>query len=526
MFTEIQLNDFRILKNQSLKLGKYITMLAGWNATGKSTVLALLANSTQRTDKKTYTGKPFRAEFSEILKGSKNFDKSEANRLQITWENGTQQIIKTFRTSWQNENGKNRFRVIPKELDEDDKRKNEAKFDIPVIYLGLSRLFPIGESDDESLKGSALNFQEEEDKNWFIKTYQQTLSLQNETITGITGINVSIIKKNTSGINTQSYDWRTNSSGQDNLSQILFALLSFKKLKQSNKDYKGGLLIIDEIESSLHPKAQQHLIDLLIKEARANDIQIVFTTHSLSIIKYFSDKHKSDDGNITYYYFTKANDKLEIQKTPSFEKMEQDLLLPVYHKPSPQQIVVYTEDPEARWFLSKLLRYRIPQKRLNLLDIRLSCSSIIDLMNTDPAFANYIVILDGDLPTKQENRIKKNKGNLLLLPTNLNEDSIPKKESPEECLYNFIFSPKATDYLAKEHEKNDMVKIEYFRENAISSDNREEYKKWFNSQKEILDNSQIWKYWKEVNSNQVSEFIQKFQEKFNKIADKLNIEKI
>ena len=34
MFTSIKINDFRVLKNVDIKLGRYITMLAGWNQTG------------------------------------------------------------------------------------------------------------------------------------------------------------------------------------------------------------------------------------------------------------------------------------------------------------------------------------------------------------------------------------------------------------------------------------------------------------------------------------------------------------
>ena len=69
MFKKLIVHDFRILKNVEFELGRYATMLSGWNATGKSTVLALLANGTELKSKyaKTYNDGTFRAEFSEIL---------------------------------------------------------------------------------------------------------------------------------------------------------------------------------------------------------------------------------------------------------------------------------------------------------------------------------------------------------------------------------------------------------------------------------------------------------------------------
>ena len=85
MFKNIKINNFRVLKNINIDLGRYITVLAGWNATGKSTLLALLANSTELKvgEGRTYSEKQFRAEFSEIIKGSLEYDHSEQDKLEI-----------------------------------------------------------------------------------------------------------------------------------------------------------------------------------------------------------------------------------------------------------------------------------------------------------------------------------------------------------------------------------------------------------------------------------------------------------
>ena len=86
MYKSIKINDFRQFSEKELFLGRYITVLAGRNSTGKSTVLGLLGNSSELKKKivETYTQNQFRAEFSEIIKGSKAFDKTGSNQFQIT----------------------------------------------------------------------------------------------------------------------------------------------------------------------------------------------------------------------------------------------------------------------------------------------------------------------------------------------------------------------------------------------------------------------------------------------------------
>ena len=85
MFKNIIINDFRQFKNKELILGKRVTVLAGRNSTGKSTILGLLANSGElkKKDGITISGRQFRAEFGEILHGSKEYDSSGSNKIII-----------------------------------------------------------------------------------------------------------------------------------------------------------------------------------------------------------------------------------------------------------------------------------------------------------------------------------------------------------------------------------------------------------------------------------------------------------
>lgn len=53
----------------------------------------------------------------------------------------------------------------------------------------------------------------------------------------------------------------------------------------TNPMHKGSLVLIDEIETSLHPRVQRRLIRDLADIARVNDIQFIVTTHSPYILE-------------------------------------------------------------------------------------------------------------------------------------------------------------------------------------------------------------------------------------------------
>ncbi len=470
MYKEISINDFRLFHNQTLLLGKYLTVLSGRNSTGKSTILGMLANSGEQKKKDgvTYSARPFRAEFSELFKGSRQFDEIGADRFTITLcdENGTETDYRSFRTAWQTKDSSrrknqvladeqgtasstehrdaepkklDRFRVIPFKKFENGK-KTEAKFDYPVLYLGLSRLFPLGESKDSSISTKSIAFKSEAHKQWFMRHYTAILSMQ-EDLTQVTNYSIGETdKKSGIGVNTGQYDYLTNSSGQDNLGQILLAILSFKKLREDQgEQWHGGMLLIDEIDATLHPAAQSKLITLFLREARDNGFQIVVTTHSLSFLRDICAKtvyNNHDDAvnnNVELYYLTNANRRLEIKRNTPFTEIESDLMVNSIVQNS-NKIKLYSEDAEARWFLSHIVNEYIPY--VDVLDVTIGCSELINLYKADiQYFGNVLLVFDGDVKENQLNKIpiqtRKNLGNILLLPGG---------KRPEEVIYNYLLS--------------------------------------------------------------------------------------
>ena len=62
--------------------------------------------------------------------------------------------------------------------------------------------------------------------------------------------------------------------------------MSFRRLKNDfPNDYKGGIFVIDEIDATMYPASQNKLIEVLRKYSSKLSVQIIFTTHSLSLLE-------------------------------------------------------------------------------------------------------------------------------------------------------------------------------------------------------------------------------------------------
>ena len=525
MYKNLKIKDFRQFQDKEILLGKRITVLAGRNSTGKSTILGLLANSGElkKKDGTTFAGRQFRAEFSEILHGSKKYDASGSERIKIEVVDDDENVVdyRSFRTAWQKDSGKDRFRIIPLKIFEDGK-KTEAKMPIPVLYLGLSRLFPIGEADEDRIQAKSVKFDDENQKKWFFDQYRNILSMHEE-ITCVDNYSIGeTSKKNGVGIETEKYDYLTNSAGQDNLGQILLAILSFKRIKSSMDNWNGGILLIDEIDATLHPAAQKRLIDLLAKEAKNAGFQVVVTTHSSDLLKHVCSKTKHNDvscnNEIELYYFTNANRKMEIKRNPEYSSIENDLLVTSMLQNS-NKVKLYSEDAENRWFIKNLVPDLISY--VDILDVRIGCSQLMSLYKGDPNyFGNAVIVFDGDVSDDDLNtvpeQLRKRLNNIVRLPG---------VKRPEEVLYDYIISLQSDHPYWEMASRVDMNWL-YFSENGPLSDrykaekDREKYKKWFLEHENVFETTKLFEFWKEDNKEMTTAFRQDFINAYNAVADR------
>lgn len=523
MIHSIHIRKFRGFEDIEIQLGQYITGIAGQNATGKSTLLGILGHSCELKKK---DGVPilmniFRTEFSEVFKVSKEHDLSGSNIYKIKFSSvqNPNEIISehTYRVAWQD--GGTRYRLIPKDL----KTGKERKLEIPTLYLGLRRLFPIGEihSDDIDIKMPNLKEEEEE---WFKEKY---IELMNpiEEIKDYRTLNTPI--KKAIGISTDKYDYLVNSSGEDNIGQILLAVLSFKRLKDNMQNYQGGLLLIDEIDATLHPAVQINLLKFLIRMAKQLKLQIIFTTHSMTLLeeicfrcKYNNNEHVNP---IELIYLTNANIKLERIVNPDIGTIKLDLFNKSTIDLPAKQILVYSEDEETRWFLKKLVPEYIG--KVNLLEIKMGCENLIQLRMQDRQyFSKVLFVFDGDVDENKINQFK----NVIKLPEN---------RSPEKVLLDYLLNISSDseheiwhDPISREQGFSIKTFKGIYREIEKELGNgkvpREVYKEWFNKYLPLFEDIRLYDYWARDFKDHVENFKSKFKDSYNEVATLNSIPKL
>lgn len=512
--------NFRKFNGCELLMGKCLTAIAGNNGTGKSTILGLLANSSQLRKHKPLLGKSYRGEFSELFRASQDHDPSGQTVRMSYVEHGVE-MEASFRTAWQSGP---RFRVIPRRKRLDGTR-TESKIESPVIYLGLSRLYPIGEADS-NVSTRGYKWKNAEEIEWFDSNYAHILSVHDE-IKAVSSISIDgLSAKRGTGIATDTYGPTTNSAGQDNLGQILLAILSFKELREEMGDsWDGGLLLVDELDAALHPAAQIRLAKLLFDECRELGFQAVFTTHSTTLLRWMTERnqHNPDEspGKIEVCYLTDASGRLEAKRNPSWETIENGLLV-LNPALNARTVGVFTEDAEARWMLRELLKVLVPDVmgHIDLIDVKMGCGVIVNLYSADFAyFRDRVVVLDGDVGDEELERIpeavRKSGGNMLRLPGSAR---------PESVIW---------EYLRRKPEENSAIWADLDRvgiswaslvetppDRFNGGDERSKYKEWLKTYENYFSRAHVMSHWITDNQEEAESFKKGFLKAYNRVAQR------
>src|SRR5579863_5800029 len=273
----ISIKKFRGFKDVQFKLGQNLTVIAGQNGTQKTTLLGILSQPFTITDndnplkkEKPLSGGGFRSAFAEKFKLSPTFDtpKNHEWTLSLNRETDSEFTLESIsRISSKSPNATLRF------WQKGTRAQGSGYIQCPVIYLSLSRLFPIGE--DKELNSSTPIDLNKDEIEFYQRWHNDILITTNLEITSVEYL-VSK-QKHTLGANAAHYDWNTNSAGQDNIGKILLAILSFKRLKEKYpNNYESGILVIDELDATLYPASQLRLVDALLKFSAKYNIQIIF----------------------------------------------------------------------------------------------------------------------------------------------------------------------------------------------------------------------------------------------------------
>ncbi|MCL9792672.1 AAA family ATPase [Neisseria subflava] len=412
----------------------------------------------------------------------------------------------------------------------DEKLKGAGKMPIPTLYLGMSRMTPIGEFDAELIDKKTIKKMNGEDKNFIVNSFKDVLYFD-ESDNEITAHSFSSSKKS-SYLPSFPYHSFTVSLGQDSLSSIVTALASFNYLKRTSpQTYSGGILVIDEVDAGLHPRAQEKLINLLHTQARKLNLQIILTTHSLTVIKTILSKNEHPGEKVNGVVYLQDSNFPRIMENPTYTKIKNDMLVLAPLEDKPETIKLYFEDDEALFFFKQILKYKniihdkdYFGKELELISLSVGCNILLDLHKGDSYFQSVILIPDNDVFSSESNRktIEENP-NICPLPNDstFTDNTRHTERNPEMILYRFL------QRKLEGHNDNFWKQMpgaytsDYVRDRVMtltSNSNRDENKKWFQDNVNFIEKSGIIEKWCGENETQVDMFLERIVEAVNIVS--------
>lgn len=487
--TKLKVTKFRGLQDIDINIGSRLTAIAGQNGTHKTTLLGLLGHVCRDYGKnKSLNGFSFETEFSEIFKFSAQ-EKAGEHQYSVLFEKinietgANEDVSVDVVSNIRSDTAKIRLRT--KKLE--DKNRLEQKANVPVMLLGLKRLFPLAQEKTIKTHISALK----KDENIFYQKKHNEILLMTDNIVEPKSIATS--KKSFYAATTDKYDHFGNSAGQDNIGQILTSILSFRRLKEMlGEKYAGGLLLIDEIDATLFPAALDCLIEFLIEQSNELNLQIVFTTHSIEVLEKIN-KIQSDSFVINFLYHQRG--QIACKEQPELGNVIANLKVKVAID-TVKKIHLYREDAEAELFFNSIASNE-NKKSLTVIGVPIGADSLIHLVKKlkIPEFQNSIILLDGD-QVKSKGALPKN---VILLPG---------KVRPEDLMLNFLKAlPEADNFWSAE--LGGYTKQTFLNEVPKLND-RDTMKKWFNSQIKHwgTDGKNLFTRWSEANQVEIASFNQ------------------
>ena len=457
----IEFIQYRKLKNLKIDFDDNINILAGTNGTCKSSILHLISNSHQKVSNSSDNpvlptiqkiNKIFNPKIEALARGDKKYNDPAPGVAGTLYT----AVFENYSLDFRRHNSKtinnhDRFAIKPKY-----KRGTSDRLpEIPIIYLGTFRLFSYGEWDGESKFKNIINKLPEKYLNELSELYKKFTGYEihfDGKLNNFGGIR----SKTEFSTTTKGIDSNTISAGEDNLLTILTSLVSLKAYYESinpdennsvesinpdennsaesiNPDENNSvesILLIDELDASLHPEFQIKLINEFKEFSNEYKIQIFFTTHSFSLIDYSLDKRIGK-----LIYLTDQVDHVDllsnINKYSINALLQNNLVQNIYGN---TPIPVLLEDDEAKDFFNNLLQSYQENHSITIIpffhivDAKLP-SEAIKALATDryakQSSIRTISIVDGDQTLDAKS-------------LNHNLFSLPGESSPEELIFDYL----------------------------------------------------------------------------------------
>lgn len=445
MIKSIQFNHYRKLENLTIEPSMHLNAISGTNGTCKTSILHLISNSFKSvTATSPWIKDKTCLQIMNAVNSEMNPKVETLTRGDIEYNDpahGTSGVLFTvnylddsslgFRRH--NSKAESRYAIKPQYK----RGTHDSLPACPVVYLGLSRLLPYGEfKDDDSIKKL---------KNSLPHSYQDEIAhiyesfthykIQAKTIQQMGDVKTrSEFTSDKTGI-----DSNTISAGEDNLYIILMALISLKYYYESIDSTRSveSLLLVDELDATLHPAYQIKLLHLLREYSEKYKIQIYFTTHSMTMLE---EMLKSKGKDKVFYFIDNVNN-VHLMDEPDIYKIKMHLNSLTKEDIYLDKVIpVFSEDNEARFLIEMLLEYFEEKKPefkgvkrfFHLIKVNMGAEnlkSLFDDFKTLRSTMKAICILDGDHTGISNN-------NIIALPGH-NQDSKVSGLSPEKLLFEY-----------------------------------------------------------------------------------------
>lgn len=539
---------FRKLGMMTIPFASRMTVIAGHNGIGKSTIMALVANNSglsSSQDHKSLFGKAFQGNLfdiayidydAEYLTPRKNGQPLPEPQIEYL-VNEADPVTKACSITGRQESEKARIvarSVPPVKYESADKTIEfgpDAKVPLPTIYLGMIRMFPVGEANPAWVRPSLDKSMAQEEKQFISQFINDVVVGSNTNAANITSLGI----KGTTKLAKHpeySYDSRCISLGQDSLGSIATALASFQQLKREWPAYPGGLLLIDEVDAGLHPHAQGKLVLALKKAARDLNLQIIATTHSTHVVEVVHPEGKGNaqaPDSVVYLIDTRQPQLAEnFSLTDILDDMSLKAPVPVV-APIKRTLKVYFEDDEAAFVFATMATPSVKRALSRKYGIKLApmplgvgCNNLANLSRHDPYFKQVVNVVDADsLITGVKDR-----SNLVKLPGA--KDPNGKGMSPERTLHAHIKSlvdhpeKHADTWIALKalHLSTDQLQ-EHLLSGGQSVAQREGAKKWWRSKQQHIVDWQLYESWAAENQPAVEEFLEELDKAVGAVAKRL-----
>lgn len=425
----IHIEKFRAFHNVPINLDKNVVAIAGQNGTQKTTLLGMLAQpfslsseDAKLHDVKTVEGGNFCSQLKEKFKFAPPHDLPGEHLWTLNLDPAICREGKFACASMLRSKAENTIRFW--NANDPAHTKGKGFVHCPTSFLSLSRLFPWGEVKGEKQDGFALS----EEESSLYKTWHDTVLLTHDPIKAVHTLQGG--GKSSIGPETDIYDPMAMSAGQDNVGKIILSVLSFRRLID-NPDFNGGIIFIDELETTMFPAAQVKLLEAMFKWASDFKLQFFFTTHSETILKFLRTGMYQKEAGIVF--LTKTGNHIKAETDLEWPQMKADLEVTTVSSnlSLPEKIKVYAEDDVA-FLILKTLSAKFRTRVALQTGVSLSNGHYLELLRKKvPEFTSSIIVLDADTKKRKEFQRAGFK-NVVYLPG--------EEKCPELNLYDFLQS--------------------------------------------------------------------------------------